>query len=156
MINLEILAQMKKKGKYNLPTMFSYKNGGQISKWIANSGLDLTSLKPYKELSEIEVKLIAEKGEIPQGKKQDMDSIVAFINGEVVDVQTVEPTKQPVKTKVVKDSCGGNCTCDKTESLELAKLKKQVKDLELENKSLKLIAKVFNKEEFEKMKIENA
>ena len=156
MLNTSLFSEMKKKGIYNLPLLVSYKNGSQVTKWLTNSGLDLSSLKPYDKLSEVELKRIIEKAEVPNSKAQEMEELLALLDGkEVVATETVATPTGTKKTPVKKQSCGESCTCGTTDKdKEIAKLRKEIKQLKLDKASLEIVAKVVNKEDYLQFKAE--
>lgn len=157
MLNTSLFSEMKKKGIYDLPTIIGYRGSGQITKWLGNSGLDLSSLKPYNKLSEIELRKVIEKAEVPNSKAQEMEELLGLLNGkEVVVTETVTTTPTGTKkTPVKKQSCGESCTCGTTDKdKEIAKLRKEIKQLKLDKASLEIVAKVVNKEDYLQFKAE--
>ena len=157
MLNTSLFSEMKKKGVYNLPLLVSYKNGSQVTKWLTNSGLDLSSLKPYDKLSEVELKRIIEKAEVPNSKAQEMEELLALLDGKEIVTETVDTAKPTgtKKTPVKKQSCGESCTCGTTDKdKEIAKLRKEIKQLKLDKASLEIVAKVVNKEDYLQFKAE--
>ena len=117
----------------------------------------MSSLKPYNKLSEIELKRIIEKAEVPNSKAQEMEELLALLDGkEVVATETVATTPTGTKkTPVKKQSCGESCTCGTTDKdKEIAKLRKEIKQLKLDKASLEIVAKVVNKEDYLQLKAE--
>ena len=157
MLNTSLFAEMKKKGAYDLPTLIGYKGSGQVTKWLGNSGLDLSSLKPYNKLSETELRRIIEKAEVPNSKAQEMEELLALLDGKEVVAETVVTSTSTgaKKTPVKKQSCGESCTCGTTDKdKEIAKLRKEIKQLKLDKASLEIVAKVVNKEDYLQLKAE--
>ena len=155
MLNTSLFAEMKKKGAYDLPTLIGYRGSGQVTKWLGNSGLDLSSLKPYNKLSEIELRRVIEKAEVPNSKAKEMEELLALLDGKEVVAETVATSTGTKKTPVKKQSCGESCTCGTTDKdKEIAKLRKEIKQLKLDKASLEIVAKVVNKEDYLQLKAE--
>ena len=157
MLNTSLFAEMKKKGAYDLPTLIGYRGSGQVTKWLGNSGLDLSSLKPYNKLSETELRRIIEKAEVPSSKAQEMEELLALLDGKEVVAETVVTSTATgtKKTPVKKQSCGESCTCGTTDKdKEIARLRKEIKQLKLDKASLEIVAKVVNKEDYLQLKAE--
>ena len=157
MLNTSLFSEMKKKGIYDLPTLIGYKGSGQVTKWLGNSGLDLSSLKPYNKLSEIELRKIIEKAEVPNSKAKEMEELLALLDDKEIVTETVDTAKPTgaKKTPVKKQSCGESCTCGTTDKdKEIAKLRKEIKQLKLDKASLEIVAKVVNKEDYLQFKAE--
>ena len=130
MLNTSLFAEMKKKGAYDLPTLIGYKGSGQVTKWLGNSGLDLSSLKPYNKLSETELRRVIEKAEVPNSKAKEMEELLALLDGKEVVTETVATSTATgtKKTPVKKQSCGESCTCGTTDKdKEIARLRKEIK-----------------------------
>ena len=155
MLNTSLFAEMKKKGAYDLPTLIGYRGSGQVTKLLGNSGLDLSSLKPYNKLSETELRRIIEKAEVPNSKAKEMEELLAMLDGKEVVAETVATSTGTKKTPVKKQSCGESCTCGTTDKdKEIAMLRKEIKQLKLDKASLEIVAKVVNKEDYLQLKAE--
>ena len=155
MLNTSLFAEMKKKGAYDLPTLIGYRGSGQVTKWLGNSGLDLSSLKPYNKLSETELRRVIEKAEVPNSKAKEMEELLALLDGKEVVAETVATSTGTKKTPVKKQSCGESCTCGTTDKdKEITKLRKEIKKLKLDIASLEIVAKVVNKEDYLQLKAE--
>ena len=157
MLNLELFKQMKESNSFNLPLLVGYRGSGQVTKWLGNSGLDLSSLKPYNKLSETELRRVIEKAEVPNSKAQEMEELLALLDGKEVVAETVVTSTSTgaKKTPVKKQSCGESYTCGTTDKdKEIARLRKEIKQLKLDKASLEIVAKVVNKEDYLQLKAE--
>ena len=119
----------------------------------------MSSLKPYNKLSEIELRRVIEKAEVPNSKAKEMEELLAMLDGKEVVAETVATSTSTStgtkKTPVKKQSCGESCTCGTTDKdKEIERLRKEIKQLKLDKASLEIVAKVVNKEDYLQLKAE--
>lgn len=156
MINTELFAQMKAKGKYDLPLLLSYSNGAQITKVLKDTGVDVTALKPYNALSETNLRRICEKANWTKAKADEVELILALLDGKEIPITSTVKGQTAVPTKTIpskKSSCGGNCTCNTTgDKAKIKELEKQISELKLKIQAMELIATVVDTESYNSFK----
>jgi len=155
MINTELFAQMKAKGKYDLPLLLSYANGAQITKVLKDTGVDVTALKPYNALSETNLRRICEKANWTKAKADEVELILALLDGKEIPITSTTQglTAKPTKTIPTKKSaCGGNCTCTTDDKVKIKSLEKEISELKLKIQAMELIATVVDKESYNSFK----